>query len=451
MRLQLKLALIGAISKIIIFLLLFTIVQQLIDSLALRHTDRDLLKMKDKTMAIVRKIGIKSYLDAEKDSAFASYNILKDEFISIALEPNGKPEQTVILNEARNIEDEEFDYRILVYNFEIDQQRYALEIGKNIQLIYNLDKTLKNISVTIILIVLVITILFDIGIFKYLLHPLNQKIIPKLKTVENPESFSYTEIDSTTSDFVYLNTTINELMHKVNDILKSQKKFIGDVSHELFTPISIMQSKLDNLLVSEKLPAKTVNLIVDQQKQLVRLQHIIKALLLISRIENDQYAKEDSVQVKELVEEIISNIEERAEMDLIVIENRIADRLMLTQVNKYLVYVLLFNLVSNAIKYNKPGGRVIISNGKDQDGPFLEVVDNGMGIAAENLELIFNRFKRMEKNSGEGQGLGLSIAKSIAGFHDARIEVTSKLGAGSKFKIYFQLKNLNDDFGLISS
>ena len=451
MRLQLKLALIGAISKIIIFLLLFTIVQQLIDSLALRHTDRDLLKMKDKTMAIVRKIGIKSYLDAEKDSAFASYNILKDEFISISLEPNGKPEQLVILNEARNIEDEEFDYRILVYQFEIDQQRYSLEIGKNIQLIYNLDKTLKNISVTLILIVLVITIIFDIGIFKYLLHPLNQKIIPKLKTVENPESFSYTEIDSTTSDFVYLNTTINELMRKVNDILKSQKKFIGDVSHELFTPISIMQSKLDNLLVSEKLPAKTANLIVDQQKQLVRLQHIIKALLLISRIENDQYAKEDTVQVRELVEEIISNIEERAEMDLIVIENRIAEGLALAQVNKYLVYVLLFNLVSNAIKYNKPGGTVIISNGKDQDGPFLEVADNGIGIAAENLELIFNRFKRMEKSTGEGQGLGLSIAKSIAGFHDARIEVASIQGDGSKFRIYFQLKNLNEDFGLISS
>jgi len=81
MRLELKLALIGAISKIVIFLILLTLVQQLIDSLALRHTDKDLIKMRDKTLSIVKKIGIKSYLNAEQDSAFASYNILKDEFI----------------------------------------------------------------------------------------------------------------------------------------------------------------------------------------------------------------------------------------------------------------------------------------------------------------------------------------------------------------------------------
>lgn len=443
MRLELKLALIGAISKIVIFLILFTMVQQIIDSLALRHTDRDLMKMKEKTMAIVKKIGIKTYLDAEKDSAFASYNILKDEFISISLNPAGKPEHMFFAQEARVIEQDEFDYRILIYNFEIDHQCYELEIGKNIQLIYSLDKTLRNISLTIILIVLAITIIFDLGIFKYLLHPLNQMIIPKLKTIENPETFSFTEIDSTTSDFVYLNTTINELMYKVNDILKNQKKFIGDVSHELFTPISVMQSKLDNLLVSEKLPAKTVGMILDQQKQLVRLQHIIKALLLISRIENDQYAKNDHVGVRELVDEIISDIEDRALMAGISIENRIAVSLKLHNVNKYLIYILMFNLISNAIKYSKDGGFVIISHGSNDSGSFVEVADNGIGIEAENLDLIFNRFKRMDMNTGEGQGLGLSIAGSIAFFHEAKITVTSSPGEGSQFKAYFPLKILN--------
>jgi signal transduction histidine kinase len=443
MRLELKLALIGAISKIVIFLILFAVVQQMIDSLALSHTDRDLIKMKEKTMSIVKKIGIKTYLDAEQDSAFASYNILKDEFISIVLNPTGKPGQQSFTEEARIIEEEEFDYRILIYNFEIDNQRYVLEIGKNIQLIYNLDKTLKNISLSIILIVLFITILFDLGIFKYLLHPLNQNIIPKLKTVDNPETFEYSEIDSTTSDFVYLNTTINELMHKVNDILKTQRKFIGDVSHELFTPISVMQSKLDNLLVSEKLPSKTVNMILDQQKQLVRLQHIIKALLLISRIENDQYAKDDIVNLHELAEEIITNIEERAHISDITIENRIPKDVELVNVNKYLIYILLFNLVSNAIKYNKSGGFVAIYQENDECGFQVMVEDNGIGIETENLGIIFNRFKRMDANKEEGQGLGLSIVNSIASFHEAQIKVKSTIGKGSLFNICFPLKNIN--------
>ncbi len=443
MRLELKLALIGAISKIIIFLILVMLVQQTINTLALRHTDRDLLKMKDKTMSTVKKIGLKDYLNAEQDSAFASYNILKDEFISITLDADGKAEELSFSQEARIIEEEEFDYRILNYNFEEDHQLYSLEIGKNMQMIYNLDKTLKNISIAIILIVLLITILFDLGIYKYLLHPLNQMIIPKLKTVDNPETFNYSELASTTSDFVYLNTTINELMHKVNDILKNQKKFIGDVSHELFTPISVMQSKLDNLLVSEKLPVKTVHMILDQQKQLVRLQHIIKALLLISRIENDQYAKNDTFKLRELIIEIISNIEERALIKNITIYNRVPSDVLLTDVNKYLIYILLFNLISNAIKYNHEGGEVYVSHFTNDGCSFIVVEDSGIGIAEENIHLIFNRFKRIEETTGEGQGLGLSIVSSIASFHEAKIEVASHVGKGSQFKICFPVKNPN--------
>jgi len=437
MRLELKLVLIGAISKIVIFLILVTLVQQTIDSLAIRHTDRDLLKMKEKTMSTVRKIGIKSYLNAEKDSAFASYNILKDEFISITIDADGKAEDLSFSQDARIIEDEEFDYRILNFNFEADHQLYSLEIGKNMQMIYNLDKTLKNISITIILIVLFVTIIFDLGIYKYLLQPLNQTILPKLKTVDNPETFIYTELDSSTSDFVYLNTTINELMHKVNNILKNQRKFIGDVSHELFTPISVMQSKLDNLLVEEKLPAKTVSLILDQQKHLLRIQHIIKALLLISRIENDQYAKEESINLKELLDEIINNIEERAMMTNISIANEIGENIYLKQINKYLIYILMFNLVSNAIKYNKEGGYVRISCERDETSLTLVVEDSGIGIEEDNLDLIFTRFKRIETNAEEGQGLGLAIAKSIVDFHEARIEVHSIPGEGSQFNICF--------------
>ncbi|HEY5510410.1 MAG TPA: HAMP domain-containing sensor histidine kinase [Prolixibacteraceae bacterium] len=443
MRLELKLALISAISKIVIFLILFMIVEQLIDKIALQYTDRNLLKMKDKTLSIVRKIGIKNYLDAEKDSAFASYNILKDEYISISLDLEGRAEQQAFSQEVRVIEEEEFDFRILNYTFEINQQLYSLEIGKNMQLIYNLDRTLTNISLSIIFLVLFVTILFDIGIFKYLLHPLNQKIIPKLKTVVNPESFNYSEIGSTTSDFVLLNTTINELMHKVNDILKTQKKFICDVSHELFTPISVMQSKLDNLLVSGKLPAKTVALILDQQKQLFRLQHIIKALLLISRIENDQYDKNDTFSLRDLIDEIVSNIEERALISNITIKNDISSSTTLSDVNRYLIYILLFNLVSNAIKYNKEGGEVRISYFMKDSVSIIEVEDNGMGISAENIPLIFNRFKRIEEGTEEGQGLGLSIVSSIAAFHDAKVEVKSEPGKGSQFRFCLPVKNLN--------
>jgi len=444
MRLELKLALINALSKIGIFFILFILLQQFIDKRVLLHTDHDLIKMKDKTMAIVNKIGIKSFLDIEKDSVYASYNMLKDEYITIDLDTQRRVGLTLFSNDARIIEDEEFDYRILNYTFEVGHQYYSLEIGKNIQLIYGLNKTLKNISLTIILAVLLITIIFDIGINKYLLYPLNRMIIPKLKTITNPESFDYSEIDTSTSDFVYLNSALNDLMHKVTNILKNQKKFTADVSHELFTPISIMQSKLENLLASGNLPEQFVANIIDQQNYLNRLQQIIKALLLIARIENDQFAKNEIVKVRELIEEIILNIEDRAEVKNITIENLVRPDESLANVNKSLLYILLFNLISNAIKYNNEGGWIRITAFKTESDFCIELRDNGIGIDPDQISSIFDRFKRVDPASGEGHGLGLSIVNSIVRFHYGTIDVKSVKGEGSVFNVRFPLKKVNN-------
>jgi len=443
MRLELKLALIGALSKIVIFFLLLILLQQVIDKQALLHTDRDLVKMKDKTMAIVAKIGIKSFLDIEKDSVFASYNMLKDEYITIDVNPDKSSGKIVFSDEARIIEDEEFDYRILNYPFEIKNQYYMLEIGKNIQLINALNRTMRNVSIGIILLVLLSTIIFDIGINKYLLYPLNRMIIPKLKTITNPETYEYSELGSSTSDFVYLNNALNELMHKVTAILKNQKKFTANVSHELFTPISIMQSKLENMLTNNDLPEQFVTSIMDQQNHLNRLQQIIKALLLIARIENDQFAKNETIIVRDLIEEIILNIEDRAEMKNITIENKTLQDDLLPNVNKSLLYILIFNLVSNAIKYNNDGGWIRISATKSTNIFCLEISDNGIGIAPDQIARVFDRFKRADPAFGEGHGLGLSIVSSIVRFHNGSIDVKSEKGEGSSFKVVFPLKNVN--------
>ncbi len=443
MRLELKLALIGALSKIVIFFILFILMQQVIDKQALRYTDHDLIKMKDKTMAIIGKIGINSFLNIERDSVYASYNMLKDEYITIDLEPQKSSGLLVFSNEAREIEGEDFDFRILNYSFEINNQHYILEIGKNIQLINSLNKMIKSFSISIILIVLMITILFDIGINKYLLNPLNKMIIRKLKTITNPETFDYSELNSSTSDFVYLNNALNELMHKVTTILKNQQKFTADVSHELFTPISIMQSKLENLLTSDNLPEQFISSVMDQQNHLNRLQQIIKALLLIARIENDQFSKDETINFRGLVEEIILNIEDRAEMKNVTIENLVHPNDSLSHVNKSLIYILMFNLVSNAIKYNRDGGKIRISC-LETTGKFcIEVTDNGIGIESDQISNIFNRFKRVDPTSGEGHGLGLSIVSSIVGFHNGTIDVQSAKGEGSTFKIQIPLKNVN--------
>ncbi|MCX6228701.1 MAG: HAMP domain-containing sensor histidine kinase [Bacteroidia bacterium] len=443
MRLELKLALIGAISKIVIFILLFILMQQVIDNQAVKHTDRDLIKMKDKTLSIVEKIGINSFLNIERDSVYASYNMLKDEYISIDIDPSKNGEKLVFSNEAREIEDEEFDFRILNYRFEINNQHYVLEIGKSVQLINSLNKMIKNISISIILLVLLITILVDIGINKYLLTPLNKMILGKLKTITDPETFDFSDLTSSTSDFVSLNNALNELMHKVSESLKNQQRFTANVSHELFTPISVMQSKLENLLLSNDLPEHFITDILEQQEHLNRLQQIIKALLLIARIENDQFAKDETLNLRELIEEIILNIEDRAQMRNITIENAIPAGLIVGKVNKSLVYILLFNLISNAIKYNKDNGEIKVSCFNNGPNFNIEITDSGIGIEQDQIPKIFDRFKRADPLTGEGYGLGLSIVKSIVLFHQGSIDVRSELGVGTTFKVQFALTDVN--------
>ncbi len=443
MRLELKLALIGAISKIVIFILLFILMQQVIDNQAVKHTDRDLIKMKDKTLSIVEKIGINSFLNIERDSVYASYNMLKDEYISIDIDPSKNGEKLVFSNEAREIEDEEFDFRILNYRFEINNQHYVLEIGKSVQLINSLNKMIKNISISIILLVLLITILVDIGINKYLLTPLNKMILGKLKTITDPETFDFSDLTSSTSDFVSLNNALNELMHKVSESLKNQQRFTANVSHELFTPISVMQSKLENLLLSNDLPEHFITDILEQQEHLNRLQQIIKALLLIARIENDQFAKDETLNLRELIEEIILNIEDRAQMRNITIENAIPAGLIVGKVNKSLVYILLFNLISNAIKYNKDNGEIKVSCFNNGPNFNIEITDSGIGIEQDQIPKIFDRFKRADPLTGEGYGLGLSIVKSIVLFHQGSIHVRSELGVGTTFKVQFALTDVN--------
>lgn len=442
MRLQFKLALIEAISKIALFFILLLSLGQYIEDVSLKHTDKNLIKMKDKTMSIIHEIGIRSFLNEEQDSTFASYNILKDEYVTIELDSLKHPGLLKFTNEKRIIENNEFDYRILNYTFKIDDQNYSLEVGRNIELIYSLRRTIKNYSIQILLLVLVITILSDIGIFKYLLQPLNKKIIPKLKTITNPEKFEFSEVKTTTADFLYLNDTINEMMSKILNSVKNQKKFIANAAHELFTPISVMQNKLENILTLEELPQHLIPTVIEQQNQLSRLNQIIKALLLISRIENDQYIRKDEVNVYDLVEEVISGLEDRAEISEIKIENQIDRGIWLEQVNKSLLYILIFNLVNNAIKYNRQGGFIRIVSQTDSQHFILKVVDNGVGIESANIQFIFDRFTKIESKETEGFGLGLSIVNSIVNFHHGKIEVQSQPGQGSTFTVSFPLKFL---------
>ncbi len=434
MKLRSKLSLYSTLSKLLVLIAFIVIVPIIISFVSTQHTDSRLTNMKDKVIKLVDKVGIKEFLEEEEDSVFASYNILKEEYISI--EPTDKViPSPVFENTSRIWEDATVDYRLLTVTFRHAGHLYLMEIGKSLAVVKDLNGVLQRVAFFVLIISFAITILLNIGYSNYLLRPFHLIIEKKLKTVNHPEKFNFETIPTTTADFVYLDQTINEMMHKIKNTFAREKEFISNVSHELLTPISVLQTRFENMLSEGRLDEESYMRIIDSLKTLNRLKKVTNTLLLISRIENAQYLKNDVVSLKDLANEVISEIEERFTEKNIAAHILFSDDFRMQASNRDLLFTLLFNLVNNAIKYNKPEGEIFIRGYLKDEYFLLEVEDTGIGIPAEHLSNIFSRFKRVNTTLTEGFGLGLPIVKTIADFHEIRVEVASEPGKGSIFRL----------------
>jgi two-component system sensor histidine kinase ArlS len=435
MKLYTKFTLYSALSKILIVGIFVLFVPSVIERLADSHTDAQLVHMKNKTLAIVNRVGVKKFIEQEKDSVLNSNNILKEEYISI--EPVAEPEKLgeVIQNTQRTIEEEDVDYRVLSYTFKSGTQFYLLEVGKSLNRVELVQEYLRNLAWYLLLILLLVTVIIDIVFTRFLLSPF-KLIENKLKKTNHPEKFDFSSIESNTTDFKYLDESINEMMHKINNAFMHERLFISNVSHELLTPISIIKNRLENILV-EKLPEDVAMRVIETQNTLTRLSKIVNALLLISRIENQQFLKGEEVSAFDLIKEVVDEIEDRLSENNISIRVEIKEDYLVLNANRYLLFTMIFNLINNAIKYNVPNGTIEIignySNGKFQ----VVIKDSGKGIAAENIKSLFEPFKKIRKDKTDSHGLGLPIVKTIADFHGIEIQVNSQLNSGSSFVLIF--------------
>ena len=104
--------------------------------------------------------------------------------------------------------------------------------------------------------------------------------------------------------------------------------------------------------------------------------------------------------------------------------------------NKTLIHILIYNLVINAIKYNRPQGSIVVEDGFNNSQYFISIKDSGIGMNTAQMEKVFNRFARISSDQ-DGQGLGLAIAESVAVFHHIEIKVTSEINEGSSFTLLF--------------
>lgn len=407
----------------------------LIYKAAENHVDNRLEERKTELFRKMTRMGFLQFIPSEEDSTWSDYSIFKQNYSYIERAKNIERDTNV--SESREIEGEIVDYRILRHYFKINSDYYVLEIGESLEYVESLNRILSRVALYILVFITTLTVLIDLSITNFLLRPM-KKIESKLISSSHPEKFDFTPIKSSTSDFRYLDHTIIVMMQQIRDAFLIEKEFIANVSHELLTPVSILQTRLENMLESGNLDEPSEQKIIECQLTLGRLKQIIKSLLLISQIENNQTPKTDNISIPALIREVISEIDERFEEKNITLETDLKDDFTFRYCNRSLLFTMFFNIINNAIKYNRMNGNIRIASSLVKDTYEVIISDTGIGISPENLKSIFQRFKKFNSSESESYGLGLSMVKTIADFHAIRLMVDSKQDEGTVFTVQFR-------------
>ncbi|MNK38626.1 Alkaline phosphatase synthesis sensor protein PhoR [compost metagenome] len=436
MKLQVKFSLYNAITKIAIILVLGAIIIFSLDRLAYNQFDNRLIKKKNKIIKNLTDNEIDSLLN--KEQSFTDYNILKEEFIVLTDIPDNQTDSSAkVFTEKREIEGDIEVYRILNYKFSYHTNWYNLEIGETMTALQSIKNSIRFYMLVVLVAALLVTLVADYTFSNFLLKPFYLIIDKKINRVDDPTHFNYQNIPTNTDDFKILDNSINSLMRKINTLFALEKQFIANVSHELLTPISILSTRFENMLNTPGIPVEHENKIYASLKTLNRLRVIINSLLLISKVENNQYLKTEEISLKQEIDDIYEDLEDRITDKKITFKVNLLKDFHFTG-NKALIHTLLVNIINNAIKYNVTGGSIDISDKIDQEQYILTIGDSGQGMSPALVEDAFDRFKR--GNSEEnGFGLGLAIVQSIAKFHKIEVDIQSEEHKGTHISLLFKM------------
>jgi signal transduction histidine kinase len=433
--LRVKLALFNLLSKLAFTMLFLIFLPYLIERIYLRQVDNDLIKKREQVIDIIAGTGIEPFIASDTTDAFGSYNILKDEFISLEI-IDQKEQRNDIEVTSRLIEGEEIDYRVLNYSFMVDGKNYLLEIGKSLESIFDAGRNFTRVVFIFLVIIILVTFLTDLQYTRYILHPFG-RISDKLSGISSPSLFDKTPVKTTTSDFYQLDSALRELMERIDELFRKEKDITVNISHELMTPISVLRSKLENLLLKEDINNDILAGIEESLKTLHRLQSLVNSLLLIARIESRQYLLDDNFSVREVLKEIIGEIMPVAEDAAIALKGELDEDLQMTGANKPLIFSMFYNIINNAVKNTPPGGTVTVKGLFINNRYKVTISDTGNGMNEIQMKNLFLRFKTRVDIRGNGTGIGLAIAKTIADFHKIEVSVISEVGKGTVFSFIF--------------
>ncbi len=255
----------------------------------------------------------------------------------------------------------------------------------------------------------------------------------RLKVSGNVQSNQLDELDQ-------LGLTFNQMADKLEKTETMRRQLIGDVTHELRTPLAAIKGYMEGLM-DGVIPA-TPDSYQQVYSEADRLQRLVNDLQELSRVESGAYQlKPESVSPVDLIESVVKHLGRQFEEKEILLETKLDANLPNVSADKDRILQVLTNLVGNALQYTSTGGSVVLTAAREKNEIVISISDTGIGISPDHLPFIFNRFYRTDKSRARasgGSGIGLTIAQALIKAHHGRIWAESN-GEGKGSTFHFSL------------
>lgn len=300
------------------------------------------------------------------------------------------------------------------------------------------DLAFLNTLNKLLILTTVVTGLFSVMLGLYTAKRISGPISRVIKTSEQISEGNYKgriAEKSNTKEIVELTESINMLAENLGKHESLRKQLTADVAHELRTPIANLQSHLEAMI--DGIWAADLDRLKSCHEETIRLTKIIRDLESLARYENESMMLNlEKINLSECVVKVLKSFENEFRNKSIELKTNLSEQYI--NVDKDKITQVIFNIVSNAIKYTPEGGVAEVAVTGNDSQAIISVKDNGIGISQEDLPYIFERFYRADKSRSRetgGSGIGLAIVKSLVEAHGGTITVTSQHGTGSHFTI----------------
>lgn len=309
-----------------------------------------------------------------------------------------------------------------VYVYDYDTQQASL--------LKDLQNNLMRISVGIAILVVCVSLAFSRGLTRRL-----DSLLTAIRGVREG-AYNQRAVLSGHDEYTQIAGEFNDLVDRLQETENARRRFVSDASHELKTPLAAIRLLTDSILQNENIDGATVREFVsDIGQEAERLSRITEDLLRLTRLDSGVAETPERVEISPVLERVVKMLRPVADEKDVSIVTACSDGAAAAATPGE-IHQILYNLMENAVKYNRRGGFVRVSVDMGEETATITVEDNGIGIPAEDLPRVFERFYRVDKarsRAAGGTGLGLSIVRDTVSRRGGVVRAEGVPGGGTRF------------------